>query len=243
MPALKLQQLQYQLKKNFLPRLRGRVFPLLFGGSPCGEAMSNGYRTCIHPRDTGIWGWSQLSVHCGESLRGGGEGSKGGGGGYTYTYVRVGGHARTHTHIHTKKYSPRATEWRCGGACGKGVANFGEGWPHLRRLRHNALQSLRVPYHPPNLGTQAPPLWPVCIPRQDGSPPAPDMCSVARMAYSPSSCPFCLYAFNRQSSNLRQAAQPHAMTAPDRATRARSAGASRFWGRRGRAGRTPGAPG
>ena len=27
-------------------------------------AMSNGYWTRIHPRDTGIWSWSQITVHC-----------------------------------------------------------------------------------------------------------------------------------------------------------------------------------
>ena len=27
-------------------------------------AMSNRYTTCIHPRVTGIWSQSQLSVHC-----------------------------------------------------------------------------------------------------------------------------------------------------------------------------------
>ena len=27
-------------------------------------AMSNGYRTRIHPRDTGMWSLTQLSVHC-----------------------------------------------------------------------------------------------------------------------------------------------------------------------------------
>ena len=34
------------------------------GGVGGTRAMSNGYWTHIHPRNTDIWSWSQMSVHC-----------------------------------------------------------------------------------------------------------------------------------------------------------------------------------